>query len=79
MKILLTLIMCSYVQGACLDPYEWPKKFNDMYDCMDSGYKEANKKMEEIGREEVNKHQVYIRFTCTETSVVLKQGHPTNF
>jgi len=77
MKIILTLFICSYVQGACLDPYEWPKKFNDMYDCMNAGYEEANKKIKEIGREEVNKHQVYIRFTCTETSVVPKKGQRT--
>ena len=77
MKIILTLIMCSYSANTCLPPHEWPTKFNDMYDCMNAGYEEANKKMIEIGREEVNKHQVYIRFTCTETSVVLKNGQPT--
>jgi hypothetical protein len=65
MKILLTLIMCSYVQGTCLQPYEWPTQFDDMYDCMQTGYEESQKKMREIGRLEVNKHQVYIRFTCT--------------
>jgi hypothetical protein len=36
-----------------------------MYDCMQTGYEESQKKMREIGRLEVNKHQVYIRFTCT--------------
>ena len=77
MKIILTLIIPSHSANTCLPPHEWPKKFNDMYDCMNAGYEEANKKMIEIGREEVNKHQVYIRFTCTETSVVLKQGQPT--
>jgi len=77
MKIILTLIMCSYSANTCLPPHEWPTKFNDMYDCMNAGYEEANKKIKEIGREEVNKHQVYIRFTCTETSVVLKKGQRT--
>ena len=47
MKILLTLIMCSYVQGACLQPYEWPIQFNDMYDCFQAGYEESQKKMTE--------------------------------
>tara|TARA_R100001082_G_scaffold59463_1_gene32988 strand:- start:239 stop:451 length:213 start_codon:yes stop_codon:yes gene_type:complete len=66
MKILLTLIMCSYVQGSCLQPYEWPERYNSMYDCMLAGYEESQNKMKEIGRAEVNKHQIYIRFTCTE-------------
>ena len=64
MKILLTLIMCSYVHGSCLQPYEWPEQYNSMYDCMQAGYEESQNKMKEIGRVEVNKNQVYIRFTC---------------
>ena len=64
MKILLTLIMCSYVQGSCLQPYEWPIQYDSMYECMLAGYEESQKKMKEIGRIEVNKNQVYIRFTC---------------
>ena len=64
MKILLTLFICSYVQGACLQPYEWPEQYNSMYDCMQAGYKHSQNKMKEIGRVEVNKNQIYIRFTC---------------
>ena len=65
MKIILTLFMCSISAGECLPPYEWPERFNDSYDCMQFGYKESQKKMEEIGRVEVNKHGIYIRFLCT--------------
>ena len=57
--------MCSSIQGICMDPYPWPEKFKDSYDCMQFGYKESHKKMEEIGRVEVNKHGIFIRFTCT--------------
>ena len=64
MKILLTLIMCSSIQGICMDPYPWPEKFKDSYDCMQFGYKESHKKMEEIGRTEANKHGIYVRFVC---------------
>jgi hypothetical protein len=32
---------------------------------MQAGYKESQKKMTEIGRLDVNQHQIYIRFTCT--------------
>jgi hypothetical protein len=65
MKIILTLIMCSYIQSTCLPQYEWPTQFDDMYDCMQAGYEESQKKMTEIGRLDVNQHQIYIRFTCT--------------
>ncbi len=48
-----------------MDPYPWPEKFNDIYDCMQFGYEESHKKLEHIGREEVNKHGIFVRFTCT--------------
>ena len=70
MKILLTLIICSYTHGACLDPYPWPETFNSTYDCMMAGYEEASIKMKEMGPKDVNKPQIYIKFTCTPTDSV---------
>ena len=70
MKILLTLIICSYTHGACLDPHQWPTPFDTQYDCLMFGYKESQKKMEEIGRKEVNKHSMFIRFTCTPENTI---------
>ena len=37
-----------------------------MYDCMQAGYTEAMNKMEEVGREDVNEHEIFIRFSCSE-------------
>ena len=70
MKILLTLIICSFTSGACLPPYEWPVQYNDMYDCFQAGYENSFKRMEMLGRDEVNKHQIYIRFTCTPSKTI---------
>ena len=64
MKILLTLIICSQVANTCMPPYPWPQTFDTTYDCMIFGYEESLKKMKEIGKEEVNKHNIDIRFTC---------------
>ena len=70
MKILLTLIMCSYTEATCMPPYQWPEYHRDFYDCFQIGFEESYKKMEEIGRAEVNKYQLYIRFTCEEISTI---------
>ena len=67
MKILLSLIICSYTAGTCMPPYKWLEQFNTSYDCMMFGYEESMRKMKEIGREEVNKYNMYIRFTCVST------------
>jgi len=64
MQFILTLLICSYVSGTCLTPYQWPSKFNDVYDCLNFGYKEALQRSEALGREEVNKVGIYIRFSC---------------
>ena len=70
MKILLSLIICSQVAGSCLEPYPWPETFNTQYDCMIFGYEESLKKMQEIGRTEVNKYNMYIKFTCTPEQTI---------
>ena len=65
MKFLLSLIICSQVASTCLEPYQWPDTFDSQYDCMVFGYEESLNKIQDIGREEVNKHNIYIRFLCT--------------
>ena len=65
MKILLTLLICSQVAGTCMEPYEWPTRFNTQYDCLMFGYEESLKKMKEIGRTDVNQYNMFVKFYCT--------------
>ena len=64
MKILMSLIICSSVAGECMPPYPWPDTFRTQYDCLHFGYEESQRKLEEIGREDINKYGMYIKFTC---------------
>ena len=66
MKIVLTLFLCSFNTNVCYPPYEYPKTFNNYYDCLNTGYNEAIKKSEQLGRDSVNKNGYYIRFICSE-------------
>ena len=70
MKIILSLIICSQIAGTCMEPYEWPETFNTQYDCMIFGYEESLNKMKQIGRTDVNKYNMYIRFTCTPQQII---------
>ena len=70
MKFLLSLIICSSVVGECMPPHDWPETFNNKYDCMTFGYKESLNKTEEIGREDVNKYGIYIKFYCTPIDTI---------
>ncbi len=53
-----------------MDPYEYPKNFKDSYDCVQYGYEESFRKIEEIGRKEVNEHSIFIKFSCNKIKVV---------
>ena len=64
MKFVLILIMCSGMSGQCLDPYEWPSEFNNMYDCLQAGYAESSKKLEEMTPKTVNEIYAHIKFYC---------------
>ena len=70
MKFILALVICSQVQQTCIAPYQWPATFDSQYDCLMFGYEESMKKMEEIGRTEINKHNMFIRFTCTPQNII---------
>ena len=70
MKFVLSLLICSSIAGECMPPFDWPETFDNSYDCMMFGYQESQKKMEEIGRQDVNEHSIYIRFTCTPQQTI---------
>ena len=70
MKFLLSMIICSQVAGTCLDPYPWPDTFNTQYDCLMFGYKESIIKLEQLGPEDVNKFNMYIKFYCSPVQSV---------
>ena len=70
MKFILALVICSQVQQTCIATYQWPATFDSQYDCLMFGYEESMNKMIEIGPEEVNKHGMYIRFTCTPENTI---------
>jgi len=69
-KITLSLIICSQVAGTCLDPYPWPTTFDSQYDCLMFGYEESMNKMREIGKEDINKYNMFLRFTCTPENTI---------
>jgi len=69
MKFTLALIMCSYVAGECMPPFIYDTKFNNQYDCLMKGYEESIAKIKEIGKENINEHEIYIKFICTEGQV----------
>ena len=77
MKFALFMIICSYVAGECMDPHKTKIYYNDMYSCLNAGYQNSIDKTVEIGAEQINEHQIYIKFICMETPVIVPPGKPT--
>ena len=73
MKFILSLLICSSVANECMPPYQWPETFPTKYDCLMFGYEESAKKMKEIGRADINKYNMYIKFYCTPQQTVSYQ------
>ena len=79
MKFILTLLMCSIVDGktTCLPPFQSEVEYVDAYECMLDGYNESYNKIVELGREDVNKYNIYIKFNCDAVEDTEKT--PTSF
>ena len=57
----------GYIRIATGDTSE---DFNSQYDCLMFGYKESIVKMEELGRTDVNKYGMFIKFYCTPDNTI---------
>tara|TARA_R100001440_G_scaffold676_1_gene2099 strand:+ start:4078 stop:4290 length:213 start_codon:yes stop_codon:yes gene_type:complete len=68
MKFILVLIMCSAVSNQCIDPYEWPERFDSIYECLQFGYGESSKKLAQIGPDTVNEIHAHIKFYCQKVT-----------
>ncbi len=68
MEYLLTMIMCAYIEGktTCMPPMRVDQIYTDGYSCMLDGYTKSYDKIIELGREDVNKFNIYIKFGCHE-------------
>mgnify|MGYP003146091337 FL=1 len=64
MKYILTIALCSMVENTCIAPYTFPQTFNGLFDCQIAGYNISIEKIEEIGKENINKYGIYTKFSC---------------
>ena len=66
MKVMLAMIFCTAVYQQCQTPYVMPVSYDNFYECMVAGYEEAKKKTVAVGRAQVNKDGIYIKFYCVK-------------
>ena len=68
MKFILTFLLCSVIDGktTCLPPFQSEVEYVDAYECMLDVYNQSYNKIVELGREDVNQYNIYIKFGCHE-------------
>ena len=68
MSYILTMVMCAYVEGktTCMPPHQFKDTYVDAYSCMLDGYTKSYDKIVELGKDNVNKFNIYIKFGCNE-------------
>ena len=66
MNIVLAIFMCSFIHNECMAPYVFPEKYASHYECMIGGYEKSLSKMQEIGKKDINKDQIFFKFACYE-------------
>ena len=76
MKFTLLMLICSLTAGECMPPHPMPDKYDSIYDCLNAGYTESLNKSKEIGKEEINKHEIYIRFVCKQEKIIVPIPKP---
>ena len=64
MKYILIITLCSYVDLTCIPSGQMPGEYVDIYECFLDGYQQSIEKIEQIGRDDINKFQIFTRFRC---------------
>tara|TARA_B100001029_G_C14606584_1_gene206746 strand:+ start:159 stop:332 length:174 start_codon:yes stop_codon:yes gene_type:complete len=49
-----------------MPPFKIEETYKDGYECMLDGYTKSYDKIIELGRDDVNKYNIYIKFGCSE-------------
>ena len=65
MKFFLFILICTGIGGECMPPIEMQQSFEKKYDCLVTGYDVSKEMLIDIGEQEVNKNDIYIKFICT--------------
>ena len=66
MKLMLVMYFCSALANDCQAPHVMPETYNDYNTCMTAGYESALRKTKEVGKEDINKYMIFIKFTCKQ-------------
>jgi len=71
-KFTLIIWVCSFIGSppTCLPPMEFPKHFNNWYDCSRAAHSETLMMMSKMGYKYVNDNKIAMSYTCRPTDSI---------
>mgnify|MGYP003110034953 FL=1 len=60
--------MCSFLDFTCSPPVEYPKNFNNWYDCMLKAHDESVELLMNVPQDVVEKNRLATKYTCKVVS-----------
>ena len=63
---MLVMYFCSALANDCQAPHVMPETYNDYNTCITTGYVESLNRIKAMGKEDVNKYMIFIKFICTK-------------
>jgi len=71
MKFMLVISLCSFIHQNCQPIDKGNMLYDDWNTCMGVGYISSIKILDEIGKEEVNKHQIGTQIMCYQIKGII--------
>ncbi len=68
---MLVISLCSFIHQSCQPIDNGTTLHDDWNTCMGVGYISSIKILDEIGKEEVNKHQIGTQIMCYQTKGII--------
>jgi len=69
-NVILVMVLCSSVENSCMPPITHTTLYEDSYSCMIDGYKKSIDQTLKLGKDDVNKLGLYIKFGCQKSQGV---------
>ena len=66
MKLMLVMHLCSALFNTCPTSNIMPATYNDYNTCITTRYVESLNRIKAMGKEDVNKYMIFIKFICTK-------------
>jgi hypothetical protein len=68
LKFILTIYVCSFLDFTCAPAVQYPKQFNNWYNCMLKAHEESVNLLVNLPQDVVERNRLATKYTCAVVS-----------